>query len=185
VSGWKDEDKQGGYYRDYFPRKTEYVITNYSSKYKGFQGTSNEIGLDLTAPLPAELVERFDIVFNHTTLEHIFEVQTAFANLAKMCKQNLLVIVPFLQQQHGPEYGDFWRFTPLAIKQLMEKNNLQLAYINYNDSTTESIYIIALGTKNNPSDYHSIPGNQLVSLDKKFIGTGIIRRRLLGVPLVR
>src|SRR5688572_11105318 len=101
VSGWKDEDKEGGHYANYFPRATEYTITNYSSTYKGFQGGSNEIGLDLTAPLAQELVGRFDTVFNHTTLEHIFEVQTAFANLSKMAKENVLVIVPFLQQQHG------------------------------------------------------------------------------------
>lgn len=183
VSGWKDEDKEGGHYKDYFSRATEYTITNYSSTYKGFQGGSNEIGLDLTAPLAPELVERFDTVFNHTTLEHIFEVQTAFANLSKMAKENVLVIVPFLQQQHGPEYGDYWRFTPLAMKNLMEKNGLRLAYISYNDSDKDSIYILALGTKKNTSEFDTIPGNQVDSIDKVFIGTKIIRRRFLGVPI--
>lgn len=183
VSGWRDEDKEGGHYKDYFPNVTEYTITNYSSTYKGFQGGSNEIGLDLTSTLAPEFIARFDTVFNHTTLEHIFEVHTAFANLAKMARENLLVVVPFLQQQHGPEYGDYWRFTPLAIKNLMEKNGLQLAYISYNDSSTDSIYVVALGTKKDAAQFSSISGNQLSSINKVFIGTKIIRRRFLGIPI--
>lgn len=34
VSGWKDQDKQGGYYKDYFPNRTSYTITNYGG-YRG------------------------------------------------------------------------------------------------------------------------------------------------------
>lgn len=178
VSGWKDSDKEGGNYRSYFPKNTEYFITNYSSTYKGFQGNGDEIALDLVQPLPAELVGRFDIVFNHTTLEHIFEVQVAFENLAKMSRNHVLVVVPFLQQQHGPEYGDFWRFTPLAMKRLMEKNGLELTYINYNDSATDSIYIIALGSKTKNADLQSLEGNKVNVIDSTFIGTKIIKRRI-------
>src|SRR5229473_1615128 len=45
VSGWKDEDKQGRHYRDYFPKARSYTITNYEGD-SGYQGASGEILLD-------------------------------------------------------------------------------------------------------------------------------------------
>jgi hypothetical protein len=182
VSGWKDEDKEGGHYRDYF-HASEYTITNYSSSYKGFQGGSSEIALDLVQPLPDELRERFDTVFNHTTLEHIFEVQIAFKNMATMARKNLLVVVPFLQQQHGPEYGDYWRFTPLAIKKLMEANQLHLQYISANDGANDSVYITALGSRELETPFRLVEGNQLAGIDSNFIGTKIIRRKVFGFAI--
>ncbi len=68
VSGWDDRDKEGGYYREYFPNLSSYAISNYSGE-RGTQGTSGEIFIDLEAPLPPDLSRRYGLVFNHTTLE--------------------------------------------------------------------------------------------------------------------
>lgn len=80
--------------------------------------------LDLQSQPPEELAERFDLVFNHTTLEHIFDIHQAFHTMASMSRDAMLVIVPFVQHLHGPEDGDFWRPSPYAMRRLHENANL-------------------------------------------------------------
>jgi hypothetical protein len=131
VSAWRDEDKCGGHYREYFRNATGYTLTNYKSEARGFQGADNEIFLDLAQPLDEALKGRFDVVFNHTTLEHIFEVQTAFANLCAMSRDAVILVLPFVQEQHG-EYGDFWRFTPDCLARLFRAQGLTPLVITSN-----------------------------------------------------
>ena len=71
VSAWDDRDKQGGYYKDYFSKASGYYYTNYTGTH-GYQQQENEYLLDLTEDVPADMRGRFDVVFNHTTFEHIF-----------------------------------------------------------------------------------------------------------------
>lgn len=128
VSGWKDVDKEGKKYRDYFSNISEYWITNYKSEARGFQGDQeNEIFLDLEEDLDESMYSKFDVVFNHTVLEHIFDVNKAFENICKLSNDIVIVVVPFLQEQHA-EYGDYWRFTPLAVEKLFQKNNMDLIF---------------------------------------------------------
>ena len=178
VSGWNDIDKQDSTYKEYFINCDSYSITNHTTAHKGQQGFENEIILDLEKPLDAALSGKFDVVLNHTVLEHVFEVQLAFKNLCSMSKDLVVIVVPFLQEQHGPEYGDFWRFTPLAIDRMMKKNDLNLIYINYNDNAKESIYIIAVGSKipnKWNQQFKAIDGNKIDVFKDTFIGTKIIR----------
>lgn len=86
-----------------------------------------------------EIANRFDVVFNHTVLEHIFDVNKAFENLCKMSKDIVIVVVPFCKNKYA-EYGDYWRFTPLAVQKLFVKNSMDLIYINYNDAK-KTLYI--------------------------------------------
>jgi hypothetical protein len=88
-----------------------------------------------------------------------------------------------LQQQHGPEYGDYWRFTPLAIKKLMEANQLHLQYISANDGANDSVYITALGSRELETPFRLVEGNQLAGIDSNFIGTKIIRRKVFGFAI--
>ncbi len=180
VSGWKDLDKEGKKYRDYFCNNTEYWITNYKSEARGFQGNQeNEIFLDLEQDLDEKMHNKFDVVFNHTVLEHIFNVNKAFENLCKLSNDIVMVVVPFLQEQHA-EYGDYWRFTPLAVKKLFSQNGYELLYINYNDASDNSIYVFAIGTKisqkwNNIKNFND---NKLNKITKHMIGTKIIKNSL-------
>ena len=127
ISGWTDEDKEGAYYKDYFSNVSSYSITNYIEEARGFQGKENEVFLDLTAELPNELINKFDVVFNQTVLEHIYEVNLAVKNLCSMTKDIAIVVVPFLQEMHA-NYGDYWRFTPLAMKNLFNENDISLNF---------------------------------------------------------
>lgn len=147
VSGWKDEDKQGVHYQDYFINQDSYSITNYEADARGFQGKENELFLDLTKPLPNDLQQKYDVVLNHTVLEHIFEVDTAFSNLCQMSKDVVIVVVPFLQPMHA-DYGDFWRFTPTCLQKLFEKNNYKVIYSSFNDPVNASVYVFCVAVRN-------------------------------------
>jgi hypothetical protein len=146
VSGWKDEDKQGGNYRSYFKNASSYTITNYKPETRGFQGKEGEIFLDLTKPLDIELKSKFDVVFCHTVLEHVFELGQAFSNLCDMSKEAVILVVPFLQQMHA-DYGDYWRFTPSAIHMMFEKHGFHSLYISFNTHPRSSVYVFAIAVR--------------------------------------
>lgn len=147
VSAWKDMDKEGRRYRDYFRNAQSYTITNYRAEARGFQGSEGEIFLDLEQDLPADLVQAFDMVFNHTTLEHIYHFQTAFSNLCRMTKDVVILVVPFLQKYHS-DYGDYWRFSPLAVKRLFEDNGLTVVYQSFNSHPMSSVYVFTVAARN-------------------------------------
>lgn len=154
VSAWRDEDKEGSHYKDYFSGASSYVISNYKSEARGFQGIENEFFLDLTAELDPGLINKWDVVFNHTALEHIFEVDTAFKNLCLMSKDLVIIVVPFMQEMHG-DYGDYWRFTPLCLSKMYQKNGSEMIYCNFNNEKNTSVYITAVGSKN-PSKWKGV-----------------------------
>ncbi|WP_250125302.1 hypothetical protein [Chroococcidiopsis sp. CCMEE 29] len=147
VSAWDDRDKEGGYYKDYFTQKNQYYLTNYSGD-RGLQGKENEYFLDLTQELPSELEKRFDVVFNHTTLEHVFEVRKAFQNLCLASRDIVIVVVPFCQKQHGKDmYNDFWRFTPTCLRYLFQENGLEVIYEAQNQDENAAIYLLFVGSQ--------------------------------------
>ena len=165
VSAWNDEDKEGRRYRDYFVAATSYTTTNYVAEAKGLQkDLENQIFLNLEDDLDDALTSRFDVVFNHTVLEHVFECGQAFKNLCAMSADIVIVVVPFIQHQHAA-YGDYWRFTPEGVSKLYQKNGLELIYMNYNDGPNQSIYVFAIGARN-PERWQRIRGHQDNKLDR-------------------
>ena len=148
VSAWEDSDKAGRRYRDYFKRCSAYYVSNYGGGH-GESRFADEIKLDLEATLPSELNGRFDVVFNHTALEHIYEVKTAFANLCAMTRDVVVVVVPFIQFLHWDEgaYSDYWRISPFALKRLFQENGLELVYFRYNENPIYPLYIFAIGSR--------------------------------------
>ena len=146
ISAWEDKDKEGKRYKDYFMNAKAYFISNYKKEACGLQGHKNEFFLDLTQVLDDSLKEKYEVVFNHTTLEHIYDVKTAFKNICLLSKDIVIIVVPFLQQMHA-DYGDYWRFTPFTIKKLFEENKCELLYLNFNNEKNASVYIFAIASK--------------------------------------
>lgn len=146
VSAWKDSDKEGRRYRDYFVNADSYRITNFKSEARGFQGYEDELFLDLEKALPEELCRAFDVVFNHTTLEHIYDARQAFANLCAMADDVVIIVLPFLQQYHA-DYGDYWRFSPLAVKRMFEDNGFEVVYQSFNSDRMSSVYVFTIATR--------------------------------------
>ena len=185
ISGWKDLDKEGKRYKDYFINSSSYFVSNYLSEARGFQGNiENEFFLNLEDNLDKKLLNKFDVVFNHTVLEHIFKVHKAFENLCLLSKDIVIVVVPFLQEQHA-DYGDYWRFTPLTLKNLFKENNKEMIYLNYNDIPNESIYLFAIGSSKKENWSKLINNNTNKINLKKNIGQGHIRNNLITKVLYK
>lgn len=153
VSGWDDRDGENGQYRDYFSKCTSYTVTNAPTDNKGFgslkESNVRELQLDLTLPLAPALIQKFDVVFNHTTLEHIFEIEIAFANLCAMSRDAVILVVPVLQQVHiSRSFGDYWRPTTLAVAKLFRKNGFEPLVIIANDQPFYPVYCFAIAVRN-------------------------------------
>lgn len=178
VSGWKDRDKTGGVYRDYFYNAKSYCITNYGGEHGDSEGELDipEIQLDLTSQISDELKMRFNTVFNHTTLEHIYENRLAFRNMCSMATDAVIVIVPFAQQVHtgGDSFKDFWRYSPYAMECMYEENGFDMVVCNHNNDYDTSVYLFCIGIrKEKMKDYPDfnkieIDNNQLPG---EWIGT--------------
>jgi len=148
VSGWKDSDKENSFYKNYFSNCNSYSISNWSFSKRGQETTlkKNEYLIDLEKDLDEKLFGKFDVVFNHTTLEHTFDIFQSFKNLCNLSKDTIIIVLPFLQEQHtNSDFKDYWRISPQAINEMFERNNCKLAYINANDYKNSSIYIFAIG----------------------------------------
>lgn len=150
VSAGLDGDKEGSFYKDYFINSDKYYLSNYKKEDSSFRGHKNEFFLDLEKELDKNLVNKFDVVFNHTTLEHIYDFKKAFLNLCLLTKDTIILVVPFLQQMHAKngEYGDYWRFTPLAIKKMFEENNMAVLYSSFSNYKNVSVYLFFIASKN-------------------------------------
>lgn len=124
VSGWRDEDKQGGHYRDYFTNAGSYSVSNYGGGFRG-ELSDHDLALDLEADLPPEFHGLADVVFNHTTLEHVFDVFKAVRNLCSLTRDIVIVVVPAIQEEHpSPDFDDYWRFMSGSLRKLFESNGL-------------------------------------------------------------
>lgn len=152
VSGWEDGDKQGGKYRDYFPRARTYLLSNYGGE-RGSAEEQDQFELDLEAELPHSLYSAFDVVFCHTVLEHVYDLRLALENLCLMSRDAVIVVVPFVQEQHFTEsFGDYWRFTPMAIERLFAGQGLTSLYVRWNHDRNASTYIFCLAVRD-PDKY--------------------------------
>lgn len=145
ASAWKDVDKEGSRYRDYFTKAKEYMISNYHAEAKGMQHWPDEFFLDLEGEVPGRWSNHFDVVFNHTTLEHVYDFKKAFANLCKLSKDAVIVVLPARQPLHGVGYSDYWRFTPEGVKRLYEENGLSLRYVSSSGWNEPSVYLFCIG----------------------------------------
>ncbi|MEW5942648.1 MAG: hypothetical protein AB1710_02200 [Pseudomonadota bacterium] len=153
VSGWKDEDQVGGHYADYFPNALSYTISNFVGE-KGYQGASNEISLDIEADLPPHLTGQFQVVFNHTTLEHVYDIRKAVANLCAMSHDTVILVTPFLQQVHYEEgsFGDYWRPTPMCLERMLVEHGFEVVYQSSNDNEWYIVYLFTVATRS-PEKY--------------------------------
>lgn len=189
VSAWDDRDKEGGFYRDYFPRASSYHLTNFSGT-RGFAGRPNEHLVDLTGELPEDLRRRFDVALNHTTLEHIYEVRVAFRNLCDLSRDIVIVVVPFAQMQHESEsYQDFWRFTPTCLRRMFAENGMEVVYEAESDTRRAAVYLAAVGARH-PERWHDLPEHRSLHDSGAWIGASRLndvydklRRRLAGAAL--
>jgi len=152
VSGWRDSDGEGGFYQNYFNNASDYIVSNIEGHQKGFGSAGEryqEINLDLTKEIPFNLKGQFSVVFNHTTLEHIYEFKPAFNHLCDLSDDVVIIVVPVMQQIHNsPDFGDYWRPTTMTIARLFLDNGFEPLIIRCNDQPFAPVYCFALASKN-------------------------------------
>lgn len=171
VSAWEDADKYGRRYRDYFPNSSSYHITNLGGGH-GESEDEGEISLDLEEELPDKLRRRWDIVLNHTTLEHVFDVHKAFANLCLLSRDIVVVVVPWLQYLHwdDPSYKDYWRISPFALDRLFDENGFRMVYFSYNENPVYPVYVFSVGSRNPDKWQSKFPESPHLSTKGKYVG---------------
>lgn len=169
VSGWRDEDKTGGHYRDYFSAATSYAVSNYRGE-SGITGVEGEVFIDLEADLPPEIVGQYQVAFNHTVIEHVFDIKKAIANICALSHDTVILVTPFLQQVHYIEgsFGDWWRPTPMCIERLLEEQGFHVVYQSSNDNPWYVVYVVTIACRN-PEKYR-----QLLPFSKTAKDTGAI-----------
>ena len=131
VSGWADEDKIGGTYREYFVNATTYHISNKEGGSQTGKKLSlpDSLTIDLERPISKEHIQKYDCVFTHTVLEHIFNIFQAVDNLCQMSRDAVICVVPFIQPVHqSTGYLDYWRFTPFCLEKLFSERGFHTVY---------------------------------------------------------
>lgn len=156
VSGWKDSDREGGRYRDYYGTVSSYTISNIEGN-RGMPETkatdASWIHLDVELPLPPELRQRFDVVFCHTVLEHVLETQVALSNLAELSRDVVIVVIPFSQSVHYSEpYLDYVRLTPYYLDKFFRKRGFTTMLCDANEQPFLTTYVTYVASRN--SDKH-------------------------------
>jgi len=175
VSAGQNIDKEGSSYDQYFSNASEFWLSNYQpGAYRGYEGRENELLIDLEAPLDNSLEGKFDVVFNHTTLEHIFDVFKAFENICKLSNDIVILVVPFAQEQHENEgYLDFWRFTPTCIRELFRKNCMTVLYESVNNDFNAATYLFFIASKQPDCWNHRIPDFEKIEKAGNWIGSNV------------
>jgi SAM-dependent methyltransferase len=86
--------------------------------------------VDLARPLPFG-AESFDTVLCTQVLEHVENVETAMAEIARVLRPggHALVTVPFLYPTHEAPY-DFWRCTHQGLAGLVRRHGLQVVALD-------------------------------------------------------
>ncbi|HQO27909.1 MAG TPA: hypothetical protein PKY22_00070 [Accumulibacter sp.] len=148
VSGWRDEDKTGSHYATYFPNARSYAVSNFKGE-SGLSGQSGEIFIDLEDDLPAGLVGKYQVAFNHTTLEHVFDIKKAIANICALSHDTVILVTPFLQQVHfiDGSFGDWWRPTPACMARLLEEQGFSVRYQSTNDNPWYIVYVFTVASR--------------------------------------
>lgn len=151
VSGWKDADKCGEFYRDYFGNVKSYTISNIEGENgmpKEQEPKNKWVLLDLEKMLPEELSKKFDVIFCHTVLEHIFYPQIALDNLVKLTKDVIILVIPFSQGVHfTSSYGDYFRITPLYLKRYFADLGFSMLLCEANEQPFTSVYMVFITSR--------------------------------------
>jgi hypothetical protein len=155
VSGWKDGDKEGGHYKEYFKAATSYTISNYYGE-RGLTGVSGELFFDLENELPEEFCNQFDVAFNHTVLEHVYDIRKAVANICALSRDVVILVTPFLQHVHyeAGSFGDYWRPTPACLERMLGENGFSVIYQSCNDNEWFIVYVLTIASRR-PEYYRS------------------------------
>jgi len=82
-------------------------------------GKNKALSLDLDYPVPSYLRNRFDVLTNYGTIEHINNQYQVFKNMHDMCKTEGVMIHSLPPVGHWPGHARYY-YTEIGIQQLAE-----------------------------------------------------------------
>ena len=89
------------------------------------------------------------MAYNHTTLEHVFEIRKAIENICALSSDVVILVTPFLQSVHFEEgaFGDYWRPTPMCLNRILADNGFTTTYQSANDTHWHYVYIFTVAVR--------------------------------------
>jgi len=91
-------------------------------------GKDGALPIDLDKPVPADLLDQFDVITNYGTIEHVNNQYQVFKNVHDVCKKNGLVIHVFPLKGHWPGHCRYY-YSDLFINRLAGIANYKV--VNY------------------------------------------------------
>lgn len=88
-----------------------------------------QIILDLTKEIPTDYIEKYDMVVDSGTLEHIFDQKSAFENAYKMCKIGGTIV--HIQGIKNLWNHSLFSYQPKIFILLSQINDYKIKYIDY------------------------------------------------------
>ena len=101
------------------PAKIEYEKLGVSHTSIDLNGYGGALKLDLDYPVPAEMLEEFDVVTNYGTIEHVNNQYQVFRNVHYMCKIGGLMIHAFPMKDTYEGHCRYY-YTENFVNQLSE-----------------------------------------------------------------
>lgn len=149
ASGWRDQDKEGSTYRNYFASCSEYIVSNHPGDSVRGVSSDTDLSIDLLQKPSDKLHRRFDCILNHTVLEHVRYPEQAIANLCDMTAGDLIIVVPFIQHLHFQpgQYGDYFRFTPMGLREILAENKFETIYEDVGPTGNSTQYIFSVSRR--------------------------------------
>jgi len=88
--------------------KHEYELLGVNHTSIDLNGNSGALVLDLSKPLPEQFANRFDVITNYGTIEHVENQYEVFRNVHKICKANGVMLHAFPLINNWPKHCRYY-----------------------------------------------------------------------------
>lgn len=152
-------------------------FTEHGAKYESIDlnGKWGAIKHDLDTPIPDDLRERFHLVLNYGTSEHVNDQYMFFKNMHDACRPGGIMIHHLnhigFAEGHGRYY--YTQRTVFALARLASYSILSMDHFASGAKTERSGFILAAFQKRSQSRF---PGKLMFRLRSAIIDTGDVRR---------
>lgn len=135
-------------------------------------GQDGSLPIDLDQPIPESLKNRFDVVTNYGTTEHVSDQYQVFKNINDLCKTNGIMIHALIPLGYWKGHGRYYysldfvkslsqicNYTIVKLEEILapSRNLIFVAYKKNNfadKSTFDQLPIVDSGNVKNTGNYH-------------------------------
>lgn len=114
------------------PAKEIYISLGVNHTSLDLNGEDGALRVDLDVPVPSELLNRFDVITNYGTLEHVNNQFQAFKNVHDMCKVGGIIIHVLPPVGNWPNHCRYY-YSKKFFEQLAEACKYELVNLEIFD----------------------------------------------------